>query len=309
MSIKYQDREGSITPPYLKPGDKIGIVCTARKISKKEIDFAVKKIKSWKLKLVFGNTIGESLNQYAGDDWLRAGDFQKMMDDVEIKAILCARGGYGTVRIIDRLDFSRFKQNPKWIIGYSDITVLHAHIHTQFNIETIHASMPLSFRTNTKTALHSIRDALFGKKLQYKVKPHRLNLEGKAQGQLIGGNLSVLYSICGSRSDLMTRDKILFIEDLDEYLYHVDRMMMQLKRAHKLRHLAGMIVGGFTRMKDNEVPYGKNALEIIAEHAQDYGYPVAFGFPAGHISDNRALILGRKVELVVEKTGSRLRFL
>ncbi len=298
----------AITPPYLKTGDKIGIVCTARKITLKEIAFAVRKLKSWKLEPVIGGSIGKSLNQFAGDDWARTEDFQQMLNDDEVKGILCARGGYGTVRVIDKLDFSVFKNKPKWIVGFSDITVLHAHLHRHFGIETIHASMPLSFKTNTKAALDSLRDTLFGKKLQYKIPKHNLNITGKAKGELVGGNLSVLYSIAGSRSDLKTAGKILFIEDLDEYLYHVDRMMMQLKRSNKLRNLAGMIVGGFSKMRDNEIPYGKNAREIIHEHVKDYGYPVAFGFPAGHISDNRAMIFGRKIKLKVSPSGGSVSF-
>jgi len=299
----------AITPPYLKPGDKIGIACTARKMSAKETEFAVQKLKSWKLEPVLGDSIDKSLHQYAGDDFTRAQDFQRMLNDDSIKAILCARGGYGTVRIIDRLDFTRFKSNPKWIVGFSDITVLHVHVHTLFNIETLHGAMPLSFKTNTKVALDTLRDALFGKQLEYKVKAHRLNVHGKAKGQLTGGNLSVLYSICGSRSDMSTRGKILFLEDLDEYLYHIDRMLMQLRRSNKLRNLAGIVVGGFTKMKDNEIPFGKTALEIVHEHASHYGFPVAFGFPAGHIDDNRALILGRNVELLVTEKTSELKFL
>ncbi|HXH20124.1 MAG TPA: LD-carboxypeptidase [Chitinophagales bacterium] len=299
----------SITPSYLKPGDKIAIVSTARKLSGRAVDFAVRKIRTWKLNPVLGKTVGIALHQFAGDDWTRAGDFQRMLDDDEIKAILCARGGYGTVRIIDKLDFQHFRQHPKWLIGFSDITVLHAHIHSQFNIESLHASMPLNFSRNTKASLDSLRDALFGKQLRYHVKPHRLNVFGKAKGQLVGGNLSVLYSISASRSDLMTAGKILFLEDVDEYLYHIDRMMMQLKRSGKLRNLAGMIIGSFTKMKDNRVPYGKNALEIVAEHAGSFGFPLAFGFPAGHIDDNRTLIMGRNAELIINKRGSSLNFL
>lgn len=298
----------TVTPPYLKAGDKIALVCTARKIGLKELDFAIKTLESWKLEPVIGASVGKSLHQFAGDDSVRAADFQQMLNNDSIKAVLCARGGYGTVRIIDRLDFSRFKKNPKWIIGFSDITVLHAHVHSQFNIETLHASMPLSFKANTKSALDSIHDALFGKRLQYSLKPHRFNVDGKASGQLVGGNLSVLYSLSCSRSDIDTRGKILFLEDLDEYLYHIDRMMMQLKRSGKLRNLAGMIVGGFTKMKDNETPYGKSALEIIHEHVKDYGYPISFGFPAGHIDDNRALIMGRQMHLEVSGKGSRVVF-
>ena len=297
------------TPPSLKPGNKIGLVCTARKIAAEELDFAITTLKAWGLEPVLGATVGQALHQFAGDDWERAKDFQRMMDDDSISAILCARGGYGSVRIIDKLEFIRFKKNPKWIIGYSDITVFHAHVHTMYNIETIHSTMPLNFMTNTAAALETLRDALFGKKLKYELTPHVFNIYGEGTGQLVGGNLSVLYSICGSRSDIDTRGKILFLEDLDEYLYHIDRMMMQLKRSGKFRYLAGMIMGGFTKMKDNEIPYGQNALEIIASHVKDYNFPVAFDFPAGHIDDNRALLMGRQVELDVHAKGGRLKFL
>lgn len=299
----------SITPPSLNSGDKIGLVCTARKISVEELDFALEKLKEWQLEPVVGTSVGKALHQFAGDDWQRAKDFQLMLNDDSIQAILCARGGYGSVRIIDKLNFAHFKKHPKWIIGYSDITVFHAHIHTMYNIETIHSTMPLNFMTNTAAALDSLRDALFGKKLKYDVAPHTLNIHGEATGQLVGGNLSVLYSICGSRSDIDTRGKILFLEDLDEYLYHIDRMMMQMKRSGKLRYLKGMVVGGFTKMKDNEIPYGKTALEIIHEHAKDYRFPVAFDFPAGHVDDNRAVILGREVSLDVNSSGVALKFL
>lgn len=298
----------AVTPPYLRAGDKVGIVCTARKTGRPEIDHAVRKLKSWKLEPVIGNSVGVSLNQFAGDDWFRARDVQWMMENPEIKAIFCARGGYGTVRIVDKLSYKPLEKNPKWMIGFSDVTVLHSHIHSQLNIETVHGPMAINFKASSRDALDSLRDVLFGRKVRYKVKSHKLNVEGKAKGQLVGGNLSVLYSISGSRSDISTEGKILFLEDLDEYLYHVDRMMMQMKRNNKLRKLAGLIVGGFTKMKDNETPYGMNALEIIHEHTKDYGYPVAFGFPAGHISDNRALIIGRKAQLAVTGAGSRLEF-
>jgi len=307
--MKMKQLSQSIAPPSLKAGDKIGLVCTARKISAEELDFAITTLKAWGLEPVLGATIRLSLHQFAGDDWERAKDMQRMMEDDSIKAILCARGGYGSVRIIDKLDFAHFKKNPKWIIGYSDITVFHAHIHTMYNIETIHSTMPLNFKTNTVAALETLRDALFGTKLKYDLLPHELNIIGEGTGQLVGGNLSVLYSICGSRSDIDTRGKVLFLEDLDEYLYHIDRMMMQLKRSGNFRYLAGMVVGGFTKMKDNEIPYGQNALEIISSHVKDYNFPVAFDFPAGHIEDNRALIIGRTVHLDVDSAGVVLKFL
>jgi muramoyltetrapeptide carboxypeptidase len=298
----------AVTPPYLRAGDKVGIVCTARKTGRLEIDHAVRKLKSWKLEPVIGNSVGASLNQFAGDDWFRARDVQWMMENPEIRAIFCARGGYGTVRIVDKLTYAPLVKNPKWMIGFSDVTVLHSHIHSQLNIETVHGPMAINFKSSSKDSLNSLRDVLFGKKVSYKVKSHSLNIFGKGKGQLVGGNLSVLYSICGSRSDISTKGKILLLEDLDEYLYHVDRMMMQLKRTNKLRNLAGMIVGGFTKMKDNETPYGMNALEIIHDHAKEYGYPVAFGFPSGHIMDNRAMILGRQVTLDVSAKGSSVNF-
>ena len=231
-----------------------------------------------------------------------------MLDDPAIKAILCARGGYGTVRMIDQLPFDMFCKNPKWIIGYSDITVLHAHVHSNFGIETIHATMPLNFEKNSKTALESLKNALTGTSISYQLPPHPFNRKGNAKGILVGGNLSVLYSISGSVSDLKTENKILFLEDLDEYLYHIDRIMMQLKRCGKLENLAGMILGGFTDMNDNDTPYGKDALEIISEHVAKFSYPVAFGFPAGHLDDNRALIMGRDAALTVEKERSFLNF-
>lgn len=297
------------TPPSLVPGDKIGIVCTARKISVAELEPALSTLKAWGLEPVLGDSVGKQLHQFAGDDGVRAKDMQRMLDDNSIKAILCSRGGYGTVRIVDQLDFNRFKVNPKWLIGYSDITVLHAHIHALFNIETLHATMPLNFETNAAAALETLRDALFGKKLSYKFAPQELNIRGNGIGPLVGGNLSVLCSISGSHSDISTEGKILFLEDLDEYLYHIDRMLMQMKRSGKLKNLAGLLIGSFTKMKDNEIPFGKSASEIIYEQVKDYGYPVAFDFPAGHIEENRAMIFGRKGKLTVDASGCELIFL
>lgn len=291
-----------IQPDYLNAGDRIGIVSTARKISLNELQASIKLLKKWKLEVLIGNTIGVQLNQYAGSDIERIKDFQKMLDNPKVKAILCARGGYGTVRIIDELDFSRFIKNPKWIIGYSDITVLHSHIHANFGITTLHAIMPINLNdgTDMATSVDTLRKAIYGEQLTYKFDRHKLNKSGSGTGTLVGGNLSVLYSLIGSRSDIDTANKILFFEDLDEYLYHIDRMMMSLKRTGKLNNLAGLIVGGMTSMKDNEIPFGKTAEEIISEHVKEYNYPVCFGFPAGHPpSENRALFLGKEVYLKV----------
>jgi len=299
-----------ISPPYLKRGDSIGIVATARKISREELEFDFEKFNEWGLKAVLGKNIYESCNQYAGTDEQRASDFQQMLNDATIKAIIIARGGYGTIRIIDEIDFSSFIKHPKWIIGYSDVTALHSHIPRQFGIETLHAAMPLNFPSDGKdnSALVSLKKALFGEKISYDISSTAFNKFGKTEGILIGGNLSLLYALAGTPSDINTSGKILFIEDLDEYLYHIDRMMMQLKRSGKLKNLAGLVVGGMTEMKDNTIPFGKTAYEIIAEAVAEYSYPVCYKFPAGHIEDNRALIIGRKVCLDVSQNKTILSF-
>lgn len=299
-----------ITPPYLKPGDKVAIVATARKVAPSEMEVAIQAFRSWGLQVVTGPHLFGVNNQYSGTDAERASDLQMMLDDQEVKAILCARGGYGTVRIIDQLNFSIFEQHPKWIVGYSDITVLHSHINKQFGIETLHAIMPINFPDEgTHEAIESLRKALFGETLEYNIATQPLNIPGNVSGVLTGGNLSILYSLTGSVSDIQTEDKILFIEDLDEYLYHIDRMMMNLKRSGKLSGIRGLIVGGMTKMNDNTVPFGKQAEQIIADYAKEAGIPVCFNFPAGHIADNRALIMGREVQLNIDQNGVSLKFI
>lgn len=289
------------SPPKLKPGDKIAIIATARKISTEEIKPAVEILQKWGFETAFGRNLFRENNQFAGTDKERTEDLQWALDDESINAILCARGGYGTVKIIDKIDFSKFTEKPKWIIGYSDVTVLHSHIHKNFEIETLHATMPINFPKNKEEneSLISLRKALTEEKISYEITPHPLNREGEAEGVLVGGNLSILYSLSGSKSDINTDGKILFIEDLDEYLYHIDRMMMNLKRSGKLANLAGLVVGGMSDMNDNTIPYGKTAVEIIKEAVEEYSYPVCFGFQAGHIADNKALILGRNAKLNV----------
>lgn len=299
-----------LTPPFLKPGDNIGIVATARKISEEELKPAFNKFSKWGLSVVTGKNIYATSDQYAGSDKQRASDLQDMLDDDAIKAVIIARGGYGSVRIIDNIDFSKFIKNPKWIIGYSDVTVLHSHIQQNFGIETLHATMPLNFPIdgNDNNALSSLKTALFGDMLEYKIESNALNKIGKAEGILIGGNLSLLFALAGTPSDINTSGKILFIEDLDEYLYHIDRMMIQLKRSGKLKNLAGLVVGGMSEMKDNTVPFGKTAYEIVSEAVAEYNYPVCFDFPAGHIEDNRALILGRKISFDVNNESTIIKF-
>jgi len=288
----------SALPPYLKKGDKIGIVAPARKISFSEIEPAIKIIEEWGLEVVLGKNLCKEYYQFSGSVEERVSDFQNMLNDNSIKAIIAARGGYGTLQIIDFLDFSVFKKNPKWIIGYSDITVLHSHIHANFNMATLHATMPLNFTKNLEST-ESLKIFLFGETLSYETPAHLLNKKGKAKGVLVGGNLSLLYALNGSVSDINTEGKILFIEDLDEYLYHIDRMMMSMERSGKLKNLAGLIVGGMTEMKDNMIPFGKTAEEIIFEKIEKYNFPVCFNFPAGHTDKNLAIPFGKVVSLEI----------
>jgi muramoyltetrapeptide carboxypeptidase len=286
-----------ITPPYLKKGDKIGIAASARKVSINELEPAISAFKSWGLEVVLGKNVFQSQDQFAGTDRERAEDLQTLLDDPSIKAIIGARGGYGTLRIIDQLRFDELKKHPKWVVGFSDITVLHAHIHNM-GIETLHAKMLINF-TKDEASSETLKRALFGELRQHETPPHALNRKGIGEGELVGGNLSLLYALAGSISDLNTRGKILFIEDLDEYLYHIDRMMMNLKRSGKLDALAGLVVGGMSDMKDNKIPFGRNPEEIILDAVKEFDYPVCFQFPAGHVDTNLALYLGRKVRLEV----------
>ena len=300
-----------IRPPFLKKGDTIGIAATARKISEAELMPAITKFREWGFQVLLSEALYAEDHQFAGTDQQRLSGFQKLLDNNTVKAIIIARGGYGTVRLIDEIDFTSFKKNPKWIIGYSDVTVLHSHIHQNFGIETIHATMPLNFpkNNNESIALSSLYNALTNNNIEYII--NRLSTEktGETTGILTGGNLSLLYALSGTVSDIYTNGKILFLEDIDEYLYHIDRMILQLKRCGKLKNLAGLIVGGMTDMKDNQIPFGKNAYEIIADAVKEYDYPVCYGFPAGHIEDNRALILGRNVSLSVTEKNAIVRFL
>lgn len=304
--LNLQAQKKMITPPYLKKGDTIAIVATARKNIEDNLQPAIGWLKSWGLEVVIGKTIGLDRNQLAGTDEQRASDFQTQLDNPNIKAIWCVRGGYGTVRIIDLLDFTKFKQSPKWIVGFSDVTVLHSHLNTM-GFQSIHGIMPVSVKA-TEEAKESLRKALFGEHLEYTVPCENMNRLGKAKGELVGGNLSILYSLFGSVSAIDCTDKILFIEDLDEYLYHIDRMMMNLKRNGCLESLKGIIVGGMTKMNDNEIPWGKNALEIIDDVTSKYNIPIIYNFPAGHMADNRALLFGKQVTIEVNDLESKIVF-
>lgn len=287
-----------IIPPYLRQGDTVAIVATARKISEGEITPAVEFLKSQGLTVILGKNLFETENQFAGSDEQRADDLQWALNHKEIKAIVIARGGYGTVRLLEKINFSLFQQHPKWLVGYSDVTVLHSAIHN-LGVATLHATMPINFFKNEE-ASQSLIDKLFGKASHIEITPTSFNKNGEATGIIIGGNLSLIYALSGTPYDINTTNKILFIEDLDEYLYHIDRMMMQLKLSGKLKSLKGLIVGGMTDMRDNTIPFGKTAEEIILDAVKEYNYPVCFNFPAGHIDKNLAIVLGEETKLIVD---------
>jgi len=290
-----------ITPPSITRGDRVAIVAPAGKIDPAVVDFAEARLESWGLNVVLGEHIFNQHFQYAGTDEERLSDFQKALDDESVNAILCARGGYGLIRIVDQLDFTKFKTNPKWIIGFSDITILHSFIQSNLGIETLHATMAAGLKEDVSA--ETLRTSLFGESLSYELDTHPFSKPRDTMGILVGGNLALLCSLIGSVSDIDTEGKILFIEDVGEYLFRLDRLMWTLKRAGKLDKPAGLIVGNFNDMRDNDNPFGKTAYEIISEAVEAYDFPVSFGFPAGHEKDNRALILGRTVNLSInEKT-------
>lgn len=292
-------------PKSLQPNDKIAIISTARSIDIEKLNYAISVFNSWGLEVLESPNLRAVHHQFCGTDQQRTDDLQWALDNNEIKAIICFRGGYGTVRILDNIDYSNFIQNPKWIAGYSDVTALHNKI-SQFGIPSLHSTMPVNFKENSEAALASLKNALFGIEYSFECDYNTNNKLGTAKGKLIGGNLSMLYSLSGTKFDIDTEGKILFIEDLDEYLYHIDRIMWNLKLSGKLEILAGLIVGGMTDIHDNDTPFGSNVIEIILEAVKDYNFPVCFDFPAGHIDDNRTLILGKEHTLDVNKNGTQL---
>jgi len=296
-------------PAYLKKGDKVAIVCPAKKLPG-DINSAISILEDWGLEVIVGETVTASYHQFAGNDALRTSDLQQYLDDPEIKAVIAGRGGYGTLRIIDELDFSSFVENPKWIVGFSDITVLLSHIHAQYGIPGIHGQMPYTFNDSTSEALSSLKTALFGEELAYKASNTQLikNRTGEAEGELIGGNLTLLIMLQGSASEMDYTDKILFIEDVGEHEYSVDRMMRMLKRNGKLSNLKGLIVGAFNEFEIESIPFGQTPEEVIWDIVKEYDYPVCFGFPVGHIDDNRAMVLGEAVKLQVASVVTELTF-
>ncbi len=290
-------------PPYLKKGDTIGLVCPAGFMPLEKVQTAIDTLQQWGFTVKIGITIGGgSKNYFSESDEERLNDLQEMMDDKNIKAIMCARGGYGTGRIIDKLIFKKFKKNPKWIIGFSDITVLHSHLFSNYKIASLHAPMAAAFNDEEykNEYVQILYMALVGTEANYKCEAHEFNNTGVAKGRLIGGNLALLAHLIGTASDINTKNKILFIEDVGEYIYNVDRMMYQLKRSGKLKKLSGLIVGKFSDMKDTERPFGQTAEEVIRDAVKEYDYPVCFNFPVSHEKENYALKIGVKYTLTVD---------
>lgn len=282
-------------PPYLKKGDTIGITCPAGYMVREKAQSCIDTVQQWGFNVMVGKTLGsDSVNYFSGTDEERLNELQAMLDSDSISAILFGRGGYGFSRIIDKINFTQFKKKPKWLMGYSDITLLHAHIHRNYKIATLHAPMAAAFNDGgyENEFVLSLLKAIVGKKITYTCAAHSLNRKGMAEGQLVGGNLSMLAHVTGTASDIRTKNKILFIEDIGELIYSTDRMMQQLKRSGKLDKLAGLLVGGFTDVKDTERPFGKTVYEVIYDSVKEYNYPVCFEFPVGHNERNYALKVG-----------------
>jgi len=295
-------------PLSIKPGDKIRIVSPAGKVSEKHVFPAVEWLQKQGYRVELGKHVFASHYQFAGTDQQRLDDLQTALEDPETAAIICSRGGYGTVRIIEKLNCTDFLKYPKWLVGFSDITILHVCMNN-LGVATIHGAMPRYFFDENGLPtenLNSLMQLLSGKKVQYSVKSEKANKPGKVSGELVGGNLSIISSLQGTKYEIDTFGKILFLEDIDEFLYHTDRMIHQLKLSGKLDNLAGLIIGDFTEMKDNESPFGKTVHEIVSEAVEDFSYPVCFGFPAGHDKKNLALGFGLKWELEVFEKKSVL---
>ena len=291
-------------PPYLQKGDSIGLLCPAGYMSLDKVQTCVNTLQDWGYKTILGKTIGsDSENYFSGTDEQRLAEFQEMLDDDSIQAILCARGGYGMGRIIEKINFKRFKKQPKWIVGYSDITILHSHLYSNYRISSMHAPMAAAFNDEgfKNEYVGSLRLALEGKKARYSATPHDYNRKGEGIGELVGGNLALLAHAVGTSSDIKTKGRILFIEDIGEYLYNVDRMFYQLKRSGKLDRLAGLVIGRFTDMKDTDRPFGMPVYDIIWELIKEYDYPVCFEFPVSHSNENYALKVGVEYKLKVSK--------
>ncbi|PHR73685.1 MAG: LD-carboxypeptidase [Lutibacter sp.] len=298
-------------PSHLKKGDTILILAPAGRITGEEaIEAGIELATKWGLEVIYGKHLYTINNTFAGTDEQRLGDLQNALDNPNIKAIWSARGGYGLVRIIDDLDFTEFKKHPKWIIGYSDVTILHNKLHN-LGYQTIHGQMPATLDLDNpiqEKSIISLKKTLFGEPLKYKLPASERNRKGKSNGQLVGGNLSILYSMLGSDTSLDTSGKILFIEDIGEALYHIDRIMISLKRAGYFKNCKGLIVGDFRLKKNEGNTFGKTLEDIVLEAVEGTDFPVVFNFPAGHVDDNRALVLGARIELNVTENKVNIKF-
>ena len=296
-------------PPYLKKGDTIGIICPSGFMPLNKVQACIETLHNWGYKVIVGKTVGNQFNYFSGTDDERLFDLQTMLDDKNINAILCARGGYGLSRIIDKIDFKSFKKKSKWIIGYSDVTLLHSHINTNLKIATLHSPMAAAFNDGgyKNEFLASLQKALKGNKAKYSCNNHHLNKTGKVTAELVGGNLCMIVHSLATKSFYNTKNKILFIEDIGEYIYNIDRMLVQLKRAGFLQNLAGLVVGGFADMKDTSIPFGKTVYEIIDEHIKEYNFPVCYNFPVGHQTENCALKVGGIYTLSISNKKTTLQ--
>lgn len=288
-------------PPFLKPGDTIGIVSPAGKIKKEHIDRGKKIFESWGLNVIIGKNALNKYFSFAGNDEQRANDFQTMLNNKKVKAIICSRGGYGILRIMEKLDFNRFKNNPKWIAGFSDVSILHSYINNSCKTMSLHSPMPKNFEYATQHSIECMRKILFGENITYSFPSHKLNRHGTVSGILTGGNLSILHSVFKTAFDVSYKNKILFIEDLNENLYHIDRMIRSMRLRGVFNQIKGLIVGGMTDMKENKKDFGEDAYDIIFNNLKGIDIPVCFGFPAGHIENNLPLIMGSKITLDISK--------
>lgn len=301
-----------IQPPYLKAGDTVAIVAPSGILKSREgeVQQAVALLKSWGLHAVVGKHVFNQADHFAGTDEERCADLQNAMDDPKISAIWCARGGYGTVRILDKLDYTEFRKNPKWVIGYSDITALHNQLHNK-GFQSLHALMCVSLTkdiSEIKETVATFKSAIYGKPENYTLKGSKYNRVGETSGELVGGNLTMLHTMLGSETSIDTSGKILFIEEIGEYKYHIDRMLQSLKRAGYFDNLKGLVVGDMSKLRKNTTLWGTSVEQLILDALADYDFPIAFNVPAGHEKDNRALVLGRVVDLKVAKNSSTLKF-
>lgn len=300
-----------MTPKYLPKNSTIGITCPSGYVSAERVQHAIVVLEKWGFKTRLGKTVGNEFHYFSGDDATRLADLQEMLDDPNIDAILMGRGGYGLSRIIDQIDFTNFLKHPKWICGFSDITVLHSHIQAQFGIPTIHSVMCGAFKPETEEAEYilSLRKALMGEELSYTFPSNEYNRLGETTAKMVGGNLAMLAHLTGSESQINTDGKILFIEDVGEHLYHIDRMLLNLKRSGQLSKLKGLLVGSFTDIEDTDRPFGQTLEQIVSDKVKEYNFPVAFNFSCGHDEVNNTLILGAKYRFEVSEGGSNLELL